>query len=171
MKCDKILFYVEYMFGKHERTIWALFLYHAGQVATIESFDFNYTIDDLDINIDVTILTVDDSVVIPPSYACMYKVNIFGSGNAEGSGTRGILMSSNLFYEDLEGNLRKDGSVSFLYTLDEFDILNVGCRDTGYLCLEFVPCNSISTDSDGGDAIVKCHPKECKGGLTNELNL
>lgn len=159
------------MFDRDLLPIWTLFPYLPDKVATIKTFSYEYVIDRPDVIINVTIESVGESVDIPDS--CLYTVNVFGSGNADGTGPREILDSKKFSHSQL--NITRNENFQLIYDWEKFDVSKVGCGDTEYLCLELKLCDSVSSDSlmtsDGGEAIVQCESQPCTGGLINQFYL
>ncbi|XP_071788224.1 uncharacterized protein [Asterias amurensis] len=96
----------------------------------------------------------------------LWKMNIFGSENMDGSGKRKPLKSQILSADDQSKPLISPGSrMHFIGISTSFPIVDVGCGELSYLCLEFEsgpnPSYTFGT-STGEDSLISCKAEECK---------
>lgn len=170
--------FVVLMLTTYKRFTWIL-LYQSGVVAT--DLTFTREVPDFIPSGQAVPVTIDATIDMEPysrgvSGACLWKVNMFGSRNMDGSGTREPLSTQILNSYEAAIPLSPGGPLHFEDLRADFDISQLGCGEIGYLCLEFTQCDSPSPDfsfetSDGGETIVKCQAENCRGGPTDQLHL
>ena len=117
------------------------------------------------LTIDATVGTAAESSELEGSG--LWKMNIFGSENMDGSGKRKPLKSQILSADDQSKPLISPGSrMHFIGISTSFPIEDVGCGELSYLCLEFEsgqnPSYAFGT-STGEDSLISCKAEECKG--------
>lgn len=150
-----------------------------GVVAT--NLDFTREVPDFIPSGQPVPVTIDATIDMEPysrgvSGACLWKVNMFGSRNNDGSGARQPLSSQILDSYEAAIPLSPGGPLYFENLQADFDVSQLGCGEIGYLCLEFTQCDTPNPDfsfeaSDGGESIVKCQAENCRGGPTDQLPL
>ncbi|XP_033624437.1 uncharacterized protein LOC117287918 isoform X2 [Asterias rubens] len=116
------------------------------------------------LTIDATVGTAAESSELEGSG--LWKMNIFGSENMDGSGKRKPLKSQILSADDQSKPLISPGSrMHFIGISTSFPIEDVGCGELSYLCLEFEsgqnPSYAFGT-STGEDSLISCKAEECK---------
>ena len=122
------------------------------------------------LTIDATVGTAADSSELEGSG--LWKMNIFGSENMDGSGKRKPLKSQILKADDQAKPLISPGNpMDFSGISTSFPIEDVGCGELSYLCLEFESGDSPNPSyafgtSTGEDSLISCKAEECKGEIT-----
>ncbi|XP_033625444.1 uncharacterized protein LOC117288629 isoform X2 [Asterias rubens] len=126
------------------------------------------------LTIDATVGTAADSSELEGSG--LWKMNIFGSENMDGSGKRKPLKSQILKADDQAKPLISPGNpMDFSGISTSFPIEDVGCGELSYLCLEFESGDSPNPSyafgtSTGEDSLISCKAEECKGVYVSSVD-
>ena len=99
----------------------------------------------------------------------LWKMNLFGSRNMDGSGDR-VAERTQILDGSNQAKPLADGSTPIEFTDigTNFPMEELGCGEANYLCLEFTkgdrpnPEYSYSTVS-GADSIINCKEEDCRG--------
>ena len=99
----------------------------------------------------------------------LWKMNLFGSSNMDGSGARisertQILDRSNQAKPLVEGGV----PVEFTDIKTDFPMEEIGCGEVNYLCLELTKGDRPNpkypfVTSTGEDSVINCKEGECRG--------
>ena len=124
------------------------------------------------LTIDATVQTTPDSRQLQGTG--LWKMNLFGSRNADGSGQRMPERTQILDGYNAAKALPTGGPLEFDNMITNFPIEDIGCADYKHLCLEFTkgdypdPRYSFRTTGPG-DSIISCKPADCGGNVTLKL--
>ena len=119
------------------------------------------------VTIDATVRTTPQSRELQGSG--LWKMNLFGSRNADGSGMRQPERTQVLDSYNQARSMPVGGPVEFTDVGTSFPMEQLGCGEYKYLCMEFTqgdyPSPQYAFRTSGpGDSIVSCKTAEC-GGL------
>ena len=121
------------------------------------------------VTLDATIGTAPDSSQLEGTG--LWKMNLFGSNNMDGSGQRKPLKSQILNRDYQSKPLTSPGNpIEFSDIQTTFPIEEVGCGTLKYLCVEFErgenPSPSYAFDTPTEEeSLITCKPEDCKGNI------
>ncbi|XP_038058441.1 collagen alpha-2(V) chain-like isoform X2 [Patiria miniata] len=116
--------------------------------------------------IDATVRTTPESRELDGTG--LWKMNLFGSRNADGSGQRQPERSQILDGFNQARSMPAGGPIQFNDISTRLPMEDLGCGEYGYLCLEFEkgvyanPRYSFRT-AGPGDSLISCKPADCGG--------
>lgn len=97
----------------------------------------------------------------------LWRLGLFGSGNADGSGTRFNYNEQTLNDVEVSKSLAAGGPLEFTEATAMFDVAAIGCGPYTYACMEFAKNEDASPDFffsviPEGDVITLCQESPCR---------
>ena len=119
------------------------------------------------LTIDATVRTTAESRELQGTR--LWKMNLFGSRSADGSGQRLPQRTQVLDGYNQAIGMPAGGPVQFTDVSTSFPMEQLGCGEFKYLCMEFTQGDSPDPQyafrtSGSGDTIVSCKSADCGGG-------
>ena len=119
------------------------------------------------LTISAEMSTTPDSM--PMSGTGLWKMNLFGSSNMDGSGER-VSERRQILDDPNQAKPLVDGSVPVEFTDigTDFPMEEIGCGEVNYLCLELTKGDRPNPDypfvtSTGEESVINCKEEECRG--------